>query len=90
MRLPFELISYKIISGKSDRTKKYTIVEGLATLPNGQKTFCEAFLQGESHFQPGLYALEIEIYSDRNRRLSINVKGIVQHNPAAVSQKAAA
>lgn len=87
MRLPFELMSYKIISGRQDRTKKYTITEGIVTLPDGNRTYTEAFLSGEQHFQPGQYAMELDIRVNRDRRIVAEVRSVL---PIKAGEKAPA
>ncbi|WP_169823512.1 hypothetical protein [Azoarcus olearius] len=79
-------MSYKIISGKQDRTKKYTIAEGIVTLPDGNRTYTEAFLQGELHYQPGPYAMELDIRVNRERRIVAEVRSIL---PVKVAEKSA-
>lgn len=92
MQMPFEVLSYRHLNGKKNPSNRFTIVCGLVTLLDGQRAYAEAFLRGESHFQPGSYALEVEIRVNQDRRITADVRGVLplrqQQQPAPV--KAAA
>lgn len=84
MQLPFQVMQSKVINGTKDRTKQYTIVEGIATLLDGTQAFCEAFLNGQQHFAPGHYAMELALQVNRqSRRIEAQVKAILPLKSAA-------
>lgn len=83
MRLPFELTGYRSLNGRADPGKRYTIVEGLVTLPDARRVFMEGFLNDTHHFTPGPHAIELQMDVDRNRRLAIFVKAVT---PIAAGQ----
>lgn len=85
MRLPFELTGHRNLNGRADATKRYTIVEGLVTLPDGRRLFMEGFLNDTHHYTPGPHAIELQMDVDRNRRLAIFVKAVA---PVQVKQQA--
>jgi hypothetical protein len=87
MQLHFDLMNARYIKGKKDVTKTYTIVDGVVTLPNGMRAFCEAFLNEHKAFQAGPHMLECEIEADRERRLVVRVVTCV---PVAARQAAPA
>lgn len=79
MRFPFELTTApRIINGRKDPSRSFTIIEGLLTLPDGKRVFMEALLPDRQHLQPGHYALEIALDTDRQRRLTAYVRGVHQ------------
>lgn len=88
MRFPFELTNSRILNGRKDPSRSFTIVEGLITLPDGKRAFMEALLADRQHFHPGNYQVEIALDTDRNRRLTAFVRGL--HPVQAQAQKAAA
>lgn len=85
MRLPFELTSSRVIQGRKDPSRSFTIIEGLCTLPDNKRVFMEALLTDRQHFAPGQYAVEIALDTDRQRRLTAFVRGLhpVQQKVAA-------
>lgn len=76
MRFPFELTSSRVIQGRKDPSRSFTIIEGLITLPDAKRVFMEALLPDRQHFQPGSYACEIALDADRSRRLTAFVRGL--------------
>lgn len=85
MRFPFELTAFRVIQGRKDPSRSFTIIEGLITLPDGKRVFMEALLPDRQHFQPGNYACEIALDADRQRRLTAFVRGL---HPIAQQQQA--
>lgn len=86
MRFPFELTQApRVINGRKDPSRSFTIIEGLITLADDKRVFMEALLPDRQHFAPGKYAVEIALDTDRQRRLTAYVRGL-----HAVEQKAAA
>lgn len=85
MRFPYELTASRVIQGRKDPSRHFTIVEGLITLPDNKRVFMEALLPDRQHFVPGQYAVEVALDTDRNRRLTAFVRAL---HP--VQQKAAA
>lgn len=85
MRFPFELTSFRVIQGRKDPSRHFTIIEGLVTLPDNKRAFMEALLPDRQHFAPGNYAVEIALDTDRQRRLTAFVRALhpVQAKAAA-------
>lgn len=71
IKLPFEVLGFSVHPGKQDPTKSYTKLEGMVNLPNGSRTYCEAWLNRRGQFQPGAHVLELEIAVGRDRRIAI-------------------
>ena len=91
MRFPFELTTVpRIINGRKDPSRSFTIIEGLITLPDGKRCFMEALLPDRQHFQPGNYAVEIALDTDRQRRLTAYVRGLHAIQQQAAPAKVAA
>lgn len=77
MKLAFDLMNFRHVQGRKDATKTYTIVEGIVTLPNGMRSFCEAFLADRKSFAPGPHAMDLELSVNRDRRIEARVDSIV-------------
>ena len=86
MRFPFELTRARNIQGRKDPSRTFTIIEGLITLPDNKRVYTEALIQRQD-CAPGQYAIELDIDTDRNRRLTVFVRGL---HPVSAPQKAAA
>ena len=84
MRFPFELIKSRNIQGRKDPSRFFTIIEGMVTLPENKRVYMESIIQRQD-LAPGHYAMELDIDTDRNRRLTIFVRSLTP-----VQQKAAA
>lgn len=80
--LPFEMLNFRHVTGKANG-KQYTAVEGVVTLPDGKRTSCEAFLDGQHHFQGNAYRMDIRFGVDDRKRLSVRVVALtpVQAQP---------
>lgn len=76
LQLPFELMTFRAVQGKKDPTKTYTIVEGIVTLPDGQRAFCEGFLSGAFQYTPGNYAMTVTLSVNRDRRLEARIDSV--------------
>lgn len=87
MQLDFDLMNARHVQGKKDLTKTYTIIEGVITLPNGMRSFCEAFLNERKEFRAGPHRVELEIGVNRERRIEARITSCV---PAVAARPAAA
>jgi hypothetical protein len=84
MRFPFELTtSPRIIRGRKDPSRFFSIIEGLVTFPDGKRAFMEALLPDQQVFAPGQYELEISLDTDRQRRLTAFVRALHPRQKAA-------
>lgn len=73
LKLKFELLNYRHIQGRKDPSRYFTILEGIASLPNGSRAFCECFLSDRKAYQPGPHVLELDVTTDQQRRLVARV-----------------
>lgn len=86
MRYPFELTRSRNVQGRKDPSRTFTIIEGLITLPDNKRVYTEGLIERQD-CAPGQYAIELDIDTDRNHRLTVYVRGL---QPVAAPQKAAA
>lgn len=92
MRYPFELLNFRNVQGRKDPARYYTIIEGMMTLGD-RRIFVEAFLNDRRAYSPGNYAIEVDLDSDRQRRLTVFVRDLIplqNGKPASAGPSAAA
>lgn len=85
MQLDFDLMNARHVQGKKDASKTYTIIEGVITLPNGMRSFAEAFLNERKSFAPGPHSVELEIGVNRDRRIEARITSCVPKVAARVA-----
>jgi hypothetical protein len=84
LKLPFQVVEVRHVSGRQDASKKYTVVGGLITLPDGKQGYAELMMSDTHHLTPGQYQCGLDVQIDRDRRLTLRCTGFT-----AVPAKAA-
>lgn len=75
IKLAFQVVEVRHVDGKQDKSKKYTIVGGLITLPDGKQGYAEMLLSDTHHLTPGQYVCGLDVQIDRDRRLTLRCTG---------------
>lgn len=86
LKLPAQIIEVRHVDGKADKTKKYTMVGAVITLPDGKQGYAEMLLSDTHHYTPGQYIVELDVSIDRDKRLGLRASGFVA--PAPVQKQA--
>lgn len=76
MRFPFQLLKSRVIRGRKDPARQFLIIEGVITLTDGGQAYMEAIMNESRVYAPGQYALEVDLDTDRDRRLTAFVRGL--------------
>lgn len=88
LKLNLELLNYRHVQGRKDPSRTFTVVEGIAKLPNGARSFCEVFLGSRQDFQPGPHVLDLDIQVNRDRRITAQPLTITPAAPVAAKPAA--
>lgn len=75
IKLAFQVLEVRHIDSKQDKSKKYTIVGGLITLPDGKQGYAEMLLSDTHHLTRGQYVCGLDVQIDRDRRLTLRCTG---------------
>lgn len=75
IKLPFQIVEVRHVDGRQDKSRKYTIVGGLITLPDGKQGYAEMLLSDTHHLTPGHYVCGLDVQIDRDRRLTLRCTG---------------
>lgn len=83
IKLPFQVVEVRHVQGKKDTSKTYSIVGGVATLPDGKQAYAELFTEGKHVYASGHYVIELNLSVDQNKRFELRLQNVIPANQKA-------